>query len=833
LLTLTIFLSSVLYAGPNKKEFGKLGPSLQRLVREYETRGVIMTGRMAQAHGYNIRAVDGETLFPVILEPLEGKGSSDINTDAIAAMGFTVDAVSRSYVRVLAPANRLRLLGDLPDISVARAPKPKTEIYSGYGSIMSESVILTNAINPQLAGYGGAGSKVAVVDLGFQNLTNAQSAGEIPMSAVRVKGDVEGASIELYTPHGTGVAEHVMDMAPAAQLYCILIEDLVDLQNAADYIRDNGIHVANHSVGWVNSSYYDDTGPISTIINDSHDNDGIFWAVSAGNAANRHWRGEWNDPEGNDTLNFAGSDELMIIAGSASSTTVSFFVNWNQYGNPQTDLDLYIIDKDSVVVATSTAPQPGWNPEEGVSFIRDPERAPYNAIITLYSGPTVDLDITIFSFRHNLEYAVKGSSLMEPAECHGAFTVGAIYQGDYSDPVPPPESFSSHGPTNDGRQKPDIAAPDGTQSLTYGASFGTSFSSPTTAGAAALMREIVPGLDANGLADTLRAMAIDVTPAGPDSIYGWGKLYIAFGSDSIPVITSITDVPDDQGLEVNLDWAGSSYDAAGSPKPVVAYDIFRRSMSMTWDSIMTVAATGASDYQVIAPTEKDSTITGGMYYSAFRVRARTASEYYESPPDSGYSVDNLVPPAPTGFIVAYNEPGGTELGWESSADEDVTEYRIYRDTTGTFTPGPGNLVHSTPDTFWTDTVADGYEYSYQVSAVDDAGNEGDPSPPETTTGADEMPDPKVLTLYQNFPNPFNPVTAIRFDLPSRSRVKLAVYNVNGQLVRVLVDDIMNPGSKSVTWNGLDSARRPAASGVYFYHLIAKGRVKSRKMILLR
>ena len=89
-----------------------------------------------------------------------------------------------------------------------------------------------------------------------------------------------------------------MDMAPGAELYCIYIDDGLDMENAMIYIRNNGIQVANHSVGWVNNSYYDDTGPVSGMINDSHDNDGVFWAVSAGNDANRHWRGTWSDPDG-------------------------------------------------------------------------------------------------------------------------------------------------------------------------------------------------------------------------------------------------------------------------------------------------------------------------------------------------------------------------------------------------------------------------------------------------------------------------------------------------------------------------------------------------------
>ena len=88
-------------------------------------------------------------------------------------------------------------------------------------------------------------------------------------------------------------------------------------------------------------------------------------------------------------------------------------------------------------------------------------------------------------------------------------------------------------------------------------------------------------------------------------------------------------------------------------------------------------------------------------------------------------------------------------------------------------------------------------------------------------------------LHQNVPNPFNPVTTIRFDLPWREQVRLVVFDVSGRLVRVLTDGAMEPGRKSVTWNGRDSQRNLVASGVYFYRLVAGDFVQTKKMVLLR
>ena len=834
-LALALFLTTAVVVSPlyaQKAETGKLGPILDRLLVEYESAGKDQAMKLASRNGLKVKLVEGESLIPVILEAVRPNGSAGIDLVRIEGFGIRVDAVSRSYVRILVPVSKLRLLSKLDDISRARVPTPAKPVDIGYGSIVSESVELTGADVLRGIGFAGEGAKVAVVDLGFIGLTDAITAGELPTGTVRLKGNQTGIDIETGTEHGVGVSEHVMDMAPGASLYCILVDDEVDLENAADYMRDNGIQIANHSVGWVNSSYYDDTGPLTGIINESHDVDGVFWAVSAGNDALRHWRGNWNDPDMDGLYNFSGTDEGMDLSGSYS--TAYIFLNWDQYGNSLTDLDLYIYDKDDNLVASGTGAQTGLqDPQEWAGFSYNTAQAPYRIEIEHYSGPTAELDMTIFSFYHNLEYPVPGNALMEPSDAHGAFTVGAIYYGNYDLPDPPPEYFSSHGPTNDGRPKPDITAPDGTSSLTYGASYGTSFSSPTTAGAAALMLSVDPSFSPVELEDTLRAMAIDIGIVGQDSVHGAGKLNFAVSLDSIPSITAVTDVADDQGLAVEIGWAKSYFDYAGSPREIVAYDILRQSAPLVWDSVATVPATGTGIYATIVPTLQDSTVEGGVHYSVFTVKARTAvpGDYFVSEPDSGYSVDNIVPPAPTGLAVAYNAPGGTNVSWDGSGEPDVVLYRIYRDIEMSFDPGPEDLVHETPDTFWIDTIENGYLYYYRVSAVDDAGNEGDRATTETTTDADGLP--SAIVLHQNIPNPFNPTTLIRFELPARARVKLHVFDVQGRLVKTLVDDELQAGGQEIAWNGRDNKGRSVASGVYFYRLETPHTLVSRKMVLLR
>ena len=93
--------------------------------------------------------------------------------------------------------------------------------------------------------------------------------------------------------------------------------------------------------------------------------------------------------------------------------------------------------------------------------------------------------------------------------------------------------------------------------------------------------------------------------------------------------------------------------------------------------------------------------------------------------------------------------------------------------------------------------------------------------------------PNKFTLEPNFPNPFNPVTRIKYSLAKHERVILTVYNVLGEKVATLVDKKQQTGSYEVSWNGQDSIGRMVGSGVYFYKIEAGDFVKTHKMMLLR
>jgi endonuclease I len=102
-----------------------------------------------------------------------------------------------------------------------------------------------------------------------------------------------------------------------------------------------------------------------------------------------------------------------------------------------------------------------------------------------------------------------------------------------------------------------------------------------------------------------------------------------------------------------------------------------------------------------------------------------------------------------------------------------------------------------------------------------------------TTEADEHETGAAFRLAGNAPNPFNPSTTIRFEVPHRGHVKLSVYDVSGRRVAVLVDGRLGPGAHEAAWTGRDTRGVPVATGVYFCRMEAEGFTATTKMLLLK
>ena len=135
----------------------------------------------------------------------------------------------------------------------------------------------------------------------------------------------------------------------------------------------------------------------------------------------------------------------------------------------------------------------------------------------------------------------------------------------------------------------------------------------------------------------------------------------------------------------------------------------------------------------------------------------------------------------------------------------------------------------------------------KLSAIFEKGNEGFGTVADPASGGDayalvnlksvsesvSSQIPKQFELTQNYPNPFNPETKISYALPEDCHVKLTIYNIMGQKIKVLVDEHQTAGYKHVHWDGKDKDGKEVASGIYLYRIQADDISQTKKMVLMR
>lgn len=340
-------------------------------------------------------------------------------------------------------------------------------------------------------------------------------------------------------------------------------------------------------------------------------------------------------------------------------------------------------------------------------------------------------------------------------------------------------------------------------------------------------------------------------------------------------IDSIIDVPSDQGGWVRIYFTRSTLDFTDEAAyPVEAYDIYRRiddvelrkrvvtawretceetqtgaarkhvevndrtfavlsggspalSPPGVWEVLGTVHAHQQDEYIYLAPTLADS--SSSLTYSVYCVSTETTtpSVYYFSPPDSGYSVDNIAPSPPPGFMMT----SPTELDWGAVPEPDFDYFTVYGSEDPALNGGE-TLIGYTIDTQM-DVAGHVYTY-YHVTATDFSGNEGDASSVENTfVGVPAETLPTACALMQNKPNPFAARTVIRFDLPEPEAVRLTVFDVEGRAVVRLTEGIWDAGRHSVAWDGRDEAGEHVSPGLYFVRMQAAEFSDMKKIMLVR
>ncbi len=473
--------------------------------------------------------------------------------DAIVALGGVIEGEAEALVQASVPTQQLVALEHYAGVEYIRppvridAPAEAQQAPGGSPSaipVVGEEVAKTNAAAWLAAGWTGAGVKVGIVDtFGETSWTAAIAAGEVPAPAgtfCQANGadcgtyTCGGSPCTIYTlssdaQHGTAVAEVIHEMAPDAQIYLASVETTTDLQAAVNYFAAQGVKIISRSLTAAYDGPGDGTGPISGVVN-SAVSQGVAFINSAGNSASDgssyggYWRGGWSDPDANGYLNWTSGDELLGFA-----CTYQNGLRWSDWGTNRTDYDLFIYDGSLNLVYSSTNDQVAGDPPIERSQPACDGNV-YHAAVRLSAagggtaGDVLEFGVNGCCIEHSQNPYSASGPVADSANT-GEMTVGAI-DPPLGTTIAP---YSSQGPTNDDRIKPDLSAAACVASFTYSPDCfpGTSASTPATAGAAALV------LGA-GLASTpaqlktylMNNATVDRGDAGIDNIYGKGELIL-------------------------------------------------------------------------------------------------------------------------------------------------------------------------------------------------------------------------------------------------------------------------------------------------------------------
>ncbi len=196
-----------------------------------------------------------------------------------------------------------------------------------------------------------------------------------------------------------------------------------------------------------------------------------------------------------------------------------------------------------------------------------------------------------------------------------------------------------------------------------------------------------------------------------------------------------------------------------------------------------------------------------------------------------FSLYRMIPPTDLTGELTGNE---VTLNWQHSASREYQFFNIYQNINGTvFT-----LLDTTSQLCYEDYVnpPQTLTYGYYITAKYSQENESSASNEVFIDYIITSTDHNIvnLELLGNYPNPFNPETTISFSVAQTSSfVNLEIFNLKGQKVKLLVNETLSAGQRSVVWDGTDENNRPVSSGIYFYKLKVGNFEQSKKMLLLK
>ncbi len=436
-----------------------------------------------------------------------------------------------------------------PHVVGFRPPTPATASAFNWQALKGKGVAFIGADKWQKAGITGKGIRIGILDFGFGQIASA--AGKELPAADKIKSNTPLDELDgSDNAHGTACAIIVHAAAPDAELFIAYFDPSSEsgLSDALDYLLKNKVQIVSSSIG-LSSGPRDGTWGLSTVVDQLVSKYNILWVNSAGNEALNHTMFEYKD---NGKGVHAFSTKLAALPFVPLGTNATAVMNWNGNwgGGEKNEYDFKIVDKDGQEVAVAAEPKKGRKNDFPYQVVRaevQPKQL-YFMIVSkrAKSAPNATIDIFIGDSVFPEWAVVPDHSVVQPGDANGSFTVGAT--GLTQDKI---EEYSSQGPTTDDRIKPDISAPTGEKVMVYSDPFfGTSGSAPLVAGAAGLVLEKFPEMSPEEVKAFLNNNAKDLGDAGPDPVFGAGRLALPDPgkvTNDNPGTTDATPVPDAQG----------------------------------------------------------------------------------------------------------------------------------------------------------------------------------------------------------------------------------------------------------------------------------------------
>lgn len=513
----------------------KIDPRLLALSDDVSSKGPSSLTASAGALQMSVR--ENRVAVKLIAEDRNGREELEWRVED---EGGVVTATLDNVVLANLPVDRIEVFEDEADLYYMTAQAQFSHAPPDVGAVSRRRVEVgagVRAIGAErlhAAGVTGRGVKVGILDFGFQDYESLMRRGELPRPVAQRAFNQSGR-LENGNVHGTACAEIVHAMAPDAELYLAAVGEGDERGATDDQVVQAARWLAAQDLDIISFSGGGHVGPhngtalLDRLVEEVVAETGVLWVNAAGNSGAQHWGGPAADRDGDQVVELDGRFRGVAVRPS-SRGRIAVLANWNDWGpNPMLpaatqDIDAFLFEvvggRQLRLVAKSETPQRGRGaPMELVQY----QGRPGGQYVLIFRASRLTRPVLLHVYNLTgspMEPTSATASIAIPATARAALAVGAVDVGSGR-----LEAYSSQGPTDDGRTKPEVSAPDKTPSLFYNGSFpGTSAACPHVSGFAALLSQIAPSADSAALSAMVMRYVRPLGGRTPNNAYGHGHI---------------------------------------------------------------------------------------------------------------------------------------------------------------------------------------------------------------------------------------------------------------------------------------------------------------------